>query len=71
MAARCSAWTQERRPSGSAPHVLRCHGGRRAEIVSGDGYYTYNLYRGGRWIVRGSAKTLRAAKSTAARRLMR
>lgn len=66
MAASCSKWRKEQRASGRTVHVRECGAGR-AEIVSGDGYYTYNLYRGGQWSKRGSRKTLKAAKATASR----
>jgi hypothetical protein len=41
----------------------------RAEIISGGSYYTYNVYRGGKWADRDSAKTLKAAKAAASRKI--
>lgn len=69
MAASCTPWKKEQRASGRTVHVRSCANGNRAEIVSGDGYYTYNLYKGGRWVKRSSGKTLKATKSAASRAL--
>ncbi len=69
MANSCTSWKREQRPSGSSPFVRRCTNGDRAEIISGDGYFTANVYRGGKWATRVSASTLKKAKAAASRRM--
>lgn len=64
----CTRWEREHRPSGSSPWVRHC-GGNRAEILSGGSYFTYNIYRGGRYVTRGSTRTLSAAKAVASRKI--
>lgn len=65
----CTGWTKVNKPSGRQAHERVCSRGR-AEIVSGDGYYTANVYdTSGRWKERISAKTLRATKTAASRRI--
>ena len=61
-------WTVQHASSGRQLHVCK-RGRSRAVIVDGDGYYTYTLYHRGRFLKRGSAKTLRATKSAASRRM--
>lgn len=37
--------------------------------MQGGDYYTYNIYRNGKWVTRGSADTLKAAKAAATRKM--
>lgn len=62
----CTSWAKTNRASGRMAYVRTC-GKSRADIVHGDRYWTYNVYRNGTWTKRGSAKTLRAAKAAATR----
>jgi len=64
----CTPWKAQHRPSGAKVLVRAC-GANRAEIVGGDGYYTYNAYHNGKWIGRHSARTLKAAKTAATRKI--
>jgi hypothetical protein len=69
MAGSCTPWKKVQHASGRQVHERVCSNGR-AEIVSGDGYYTANVYgRDGKWKDRVSSKTLRATKTKASRRI--
>lgn len=47
MPTHCTPWKKEQRASGRSVVVRRCVDGSSAEIVDGENYYTYNLYRNG------------------------
>lgn len=73
MSALCTPWKVEHRASGRRVEIRTCRfisgTENRAEIVSGDGYYTANIYHNGKFVKRLSSRTLKSTKATASRRI--
>lgn len=73
MAKKCTPWTIERKSSGASLHTRKC-GSMKATILVGTSVYTITTRdRGHRrvFVTRQSAKTVRAAKAAATRRMRR
>jgi hypothetical protein len=65
---KCGAWKKEHRRSGATVHVRRC-GATHAEILLNTS--TYNIYRNGKYVTRGSARTVKGAKAAATHAMRR
>jgi len=73
MASSCTPWKKAHHASGRQVIERTCRkiSGtvNRAEIVSGDGYFTANIYHNGKFVKRLSASTLAKTKAAASRRM--
>lgn len=65
---KCSDWKKERRSSGATLHARTC-GTMKATILLGT--KTYTITRNGKYVTKGSGKTLRSTKAAATRRMRR
>ncbi len=68
MSMKCGDWRNEHRRSGATVHVRRC-GVMSAEILLNT--TTYNVYRNGKYVTRGSARTVKGAKAAATHAMRR